>query len=58
MVRMDKLDIRTCPFARHTKGYTGVIFYKIRQQDGSFQDMTVKDTPSMRRFVEWVQIHD
>jgi hypothetical protein len=36
----------------------GVIFYKIRQQDGSFVEMTVRDTPSMRRFVSWVQIHD
>ncbi len=42
-----KLDIRN-----------GVIHYKIRQQDGKFTPMTVKDTPSMRLFVQWVQIHD
>lgn len=43
-----KLDIRD-----------GVIHYKIRQQDGrTFTPMTVKDTPSNRLFVQWVQIHD
>lgn len=36
----------------------GVIHYRIRQQDGSFVSMTVRDTPSMRLFVQWVQIHD
>jgi hypothetical protein len=37
----------------------GVIHYKIRQQDGvTFTPMTVRDTPDMRRFVAWVQIHD
>lgn len=37
----------------------GVIHYKIRQQDGvSFTPMTIRDTPSNRLFVQWVQIHD
>ena len=36
----------------------GVIHYKIRQQDGSFEPMSVKDTPSMRMYVQWIQIHD
>jgi hypothetical protein len=36
----------------------GVIYYKIRLQDGTFMPMSVKDTKSMRLFVEWVQIHD
>ena len=42
-----KLDIRD-----------GIIHYKIRQQDGKFTPMTVRDTPSNRLFVQWVQIHD
>lgn len=42
-----KLDIRG-----------GAIHYKIRQQDDTFVDMTIRDTPSNRRFVTWVQIHD
>jgi hypothetical protein len=36
----------------------GVIHYKIRQQDGTFAPMTVKDTTSNRLFVQWVQVHD
>jgi len=44
---LSKLDIRD-----------DVIHYKIRQQDGSFVSMTVKDSTNMRRFVEWVQTHD
>jgi hypothetical protein len=48
MVNLSKLDIRD-----------GVIYYRIRQQDGvTFVPMTVADTPSMRAFVAWVQIHD
>lgn len=47
MLDVYKLDIRD-----------GVIHYKIRQQDGSFVGMTVPDTPSMRWFVAWVQVHD
>jgi hypothetical protein len=48
MIDLSKLDIRD-----------GVIHYKIRQQDGvTFVPMTVRDTPDMRRFVSWVQIHD
>tara|TARA_R110002126_G_scaffold63960_1_gene163979 strand:- start:429 stop:578 length:150 start_codon:yes stop_codon:yes gene_type:complete len=35
-----------------------IIHYKIRQQDGSFVSTTTPDTPNMRRFVQWVQIHD
>ncbi len=47
MIILDKLNIRD-----------GVIFYKLRQQDDSFIEMTIKDTPHNRRFVAWVQIHD
>lgn len=47
LIDPSKLDIRN-----------GVIYYKIRQQDGSFTPMTVADTLSMRLFVSWVQIHD
>lgn len=47
MIDLSKLDIRD-----------GVVHYKIRQQDGSFAPMTVKDTTSNRYFVSWVQIHD
>lgn len=36
----------------------GRIYYKIRQQDGTFQSMDCKDTTSNRYFVQWVQIHD
>jgi hypothetical protein len=36
----------------------GVIHYKIRQQDGSFQPATVPDSREMRLFVSWVQVHD
>lgn len=36
----------------------GRIHYKIRQQDGSFVFMTVRDSQSMRLFVAWLQIHD
>jgi len=32
--------------------------YKIRQQDGSFQQMTASDTFENRLFVSWVQTHD
>jgi hypothetical protein len=35
-----------------------IIYYKIRQQDDTFIEMTVADTPSNRMFVQWVQIHD
>lgn len=42
-----KLDIRD-----------GVIHYRLYQQDGSMQPMTVRDTYSNRLFVSWVQIHD
>lgn len=47
LIDPSKLDIRN-----------GVIYYKIRQQDGSFISMTVADSLSMRLFVSWVQIHD
>lgn len=48
LVQKDRLDIRD-----------GRIFYRLRNQDGvSFTTMSVKDTPDMRRFVSWVQIHD
>lgn len=47
MIDLSKLNIRD-----------GVIHYKIRQQDGSFVPMTVRDSLSMRLFVSWVQIHD
>ena len=46
-VDLSKLDIRD-----------GLIHYKIRQQDGSFQAMSCKDTVSNRLFVQWVPIHD
>lgn len=46
-VKLDKLDIRN-----------GLIYYKIRQQDGSFQKMTIPDSPDARRFVAWIQVHD
>lgn len=36
----------------------GWIYYKVRQQDGSFQEMECPDTVSNRYFVQWVQIHD
>lgn len=36
----------------------GLIIYKIRQQDGTFQQMQCPDTQGNRLFVEWVQIHD
>jgi len=35
-----------------------MINYKIRQQDGTFQEMTCPDTQQSRLFVEWVRIHD
>ena len=47
MIDLSKLDIRN-----------GVIHYKVRQQDGSFVAVTVKDTYDMRLFVSWLQIHD
>lgn len=36
----------------------GVIHYKIRQQDGSFQPMTCSDSFHNRMFVSWVQKFD
>ena len=36
----------------------GVIHYKLYNQDGTFQPMTVEDTLSMRLFVSWVQKFD
>lgn len=42
-----KLDIRD-----------GVIHYRLYQQDGSLQPMTVKDTYSNRLLISWIQIHD
>jgi hypothetical protein len=36
----------------------GAIHYKLRLQCGGFIKMTVKNTKSMRMFVEWVKIHD
>ena len=36
----------------------GVIHYKIRQQDGSFQHMCAPDTLNNRLGVEWIQVHD
>jgi hypothetical protein len=42
-----KLDIRD-----------GVIHYRIYQQDGTLQPMTIRDTHSNRLFVSWVQVHD
>lgn len=32
--------------------------YKLYQQDGTFQHMTCKDTPSNRKAIKWVRIHD
>jgi len=43
------------PFLNIKEGW---IYYKIRQQDGTFQIMECVDTISNRLFVEWVQIHD
>lgn len=42
-----KLDIRD-----------GVIHYRLYQQDGALQPMTVKDTYEMRLLVSWIQAHD
>jgi hypothetical protein len=36
----------------------GVIHYKIRQQDGSFQPMTAPNTLHNRQIVSWIQAHD
>jgi hypothetical protein len=36
----------------------GFIFYRIRQQDGSFQEMCCRDTTTNRLIVSWIQIHD
>jgi hypothetical protein len=36
----------------------GKIVYKIRQQDGSFQEMSCPDTFENRLTVQWIQIHD
>ncbi len=36
----------------------GVIYYKLYQQDGSFQQMTCADTYDNRMNVSWMQIHD
>ncbi len=36
----------------------GVIYFKIRQQDGSFQDMRCSDTTTNRLIVSWIQVHD
>jgi hypothetical protein len=36
----------------------GRIAFKIRQQDGSFQDMSCPDTLDNRLLVQWMQIHD
>lgn len=36
----------------------GVIHYKVRAQDGSFIQMTVRDSREACLFVSWVQIHD
>lgn len=47
MINLAKLTIRD-----------GVIFYKIRAQDGSFIPMTIRDSRESRLFVAWVQIHD
>lgn len=47
LIDPQKLDIRD-----------GWIFYKVRQQDGAFQQMEVRDTYSNRLFVSWVQTHD
>lgn len=41
------LDIRVCPYTQGGTVRNAVIHYKIRQQDGSFQEMTVRDTPSI-----------
>jgi hypothetical protein len=57
-VKLEKLDIRVCPYTQNGTVRNAAIHYKIRQQDGTFQDMTCRDTPSMRHFVEYVQIHD
>lgn len=37
---------------------TPSIDYKIRQQDGTFQQMKCPDTPTNRAFVQWLKIHD
>lgn len=36
----------------------GGLRYRLYDQDGKFVWLTCKDTPDMRRFVEWVRIHD
>ena len=35
-----------------------VLYYKLYQQDGTFQKMICKDTSDNRKFTEWVRIHD
>lgn len=35
-----------------------VIYFKVRQQDGTFQAMKCKDTMEARMFVDWLQRHD
>lgn len=42
----------------HVDARDGIIHYRIRQQDGTFQPMTCADTLSNRLFVSWVQIYD
>jgi len=53
-IRNGRLFVLT-PFLNIKEGW---IYYKIRQQDGTFQIMECVDTISNRLFVEWVQIHD
>jgi hypothetical protein len=36
----------------------GRIAFKIRQQDGSFQEMSCRDTIDNRLLVQWIQVHD
>lgn len=36
----------------------GGLSYRIYDQTGQLVTLTCKDTPDMRRFIEWVRIHD
>jgi len=36
----------------------GVIHYQLYGQDGVPIAMTMRDTPDLRRFAEWIRIHD
>lgn len=57
-VNFPKLDIRVCPYTMEGRIKNSVIHYKIRQQDNTFVEMTCRANQSMKRFVEYIQIHD